>query len=205
MLTIVPNQDPAAKPSMRRRLVDAFRAEVDAQVGGGDFASREEVALALANEVVRADLTEALKAIVASHGTEEVLVDGERYRFHEPGSQSYASLVGPLQVERPTFRKVGVRNGPTVVALDLAAGLVHGVTPALASRIARGSTAAIAALDLAALAPMKGDVRAGWLVVTPSASAATTSSRPTSTRRHPVVGGPWRCCDSPTRTAPPIR
>src|SRR5690606_7449048 len=103
----------------RRRLVAAFRAEVDERVGDGDFASREEVALALANEVVRADLTEALQTIVASHGVEDVLVGDERYRFHETGSQRYASFVGPLEVERPTFRKVGVRNGPTVVPLDL--------------------------------------------------------------------------------------
>jgi len=52
---------------------------------------------------------------------------------------SYASFVGPLELERPTFRKVGVRNGPTVVPLDLAAGLLHGTTPALAWRIARGA------------------------------------------------------------------
>lgn len=138
MLKIVPAEEAPAKPSVSRRLVDAFRAEVDARVGDGDFASREEVALALANEVVRGDLTAALQSIVAAHGTGDVLVDGERYRFHERGSQSYPSFVGPLVVKRPTFRKVGVRNGPTVVPLDLAAGLVHGTTPALAARIARG-------------------------------------------------------------------
>lgn len=138
MLEIVPAEEAPAKPSVSRRLVDAFRAEVDKRVGDGDFASREEVALALANEVVRGELTAALQSIVATHGTGDVLVDGERYRLHERGSQSYPSFVGPLVVERPTFRKVGVRNGPTVVPLDLAAGLVHGTTPALAARIARG-------------------------------------------------------------------
>ena len=71
--------------------------------------------------------------------TKDALVDGELYRFHEAGSHTYASFVGPLEVERPTFRKVGVRNGPTVVPLDLAAGLLHGTTPALAWRIARGA------------------------------------------------------------------
>lgn len=138
MLKIVPDRDASANPLVSLRFIEAFRAEVGERVGDGDFARREEVALALANEAVRAELTAALQDIVVSHGTEDVLVDGERYRFHEAGSQSYASFVGPLEVERPTFRKVGVRNGPTVVPLDLAAGLVHGTTPALASRIARG-------------------------------------------------------------------
>lgn len=138
MPEIVPEQYAAANSRVSRRLVNAFRAEVDARVGDGDFACREVLALALANEVVRADLTKSLELIVASHGTQDVHVDGERYRFHERGTKSYASLVGPLEVERPTFRKVGVRNGPIVVALDLAAGLMEGTTPALAARIARG-------------------------------------------------------------------
>jgi len=147
MLEIVPDAEASANPLVPRRLVEAFRAEVDERVGDGDFARREEVALALANEVVRVELTAALQDIVASHGTEDVLVGDERYRFHETGSQSYASFVGPLEVERPTFRKVGVRSGPTVVPLDLAAGLLHGTTPALAWRFARGK-AKDAARDL---------------------------------------------------------
>ncbi|MAQ14658.1 MAG: hypothetical protein CMN30_07660 [Sandaracinus sp.] len=138
MPKIVPDAHAAANSHVPRRLADAFRAEVDKRVEDGDFARREEVALTLANEVVRGDLTAALMSIVASHGTEDVLVGDERYRFHETGSQSYASFVGALEVERPTFRKVGVRNGPTVVPLELAAGLVHGATPAFAERIARG-------------------------------------------------------------------
>ena len=51
MLEIVPDPDASANPLVRRRLMAAFRAEVDERVGDGDFASREEVALALANEV----------------------------------------------------------------------------------------------------------------------------------------------------------
>jgi len=39
------------------RFLEAFRAEVDERAGDGDFAGRAEVALALANERVRAELT----------------------------------------------------------------------------------------------------------------------------------------------------
>ena len=66
MLKIVPAPDAPANPLVRRRLVAAFRAEVDRRVGDGDFARREEVALALANEVVRADSSAALQAVVAA-------------------------------------------------------------------------------------------------------------------------------------------
>lgn len=140
MLEIVPDQDATAKSSVSRRLRDVFRAEMDQRVGDGDFASRERMALELANEVVRANLTEALQDIVEEHGDEDVLVDGERFRFHAWGTGRYPSLVGPLSVSRPTFRKVGVRNGLTVVPLELAAEIVEGATPALAGRVARGKS-----------------------------------------------------------------
>ena len=46
MLEIVPDPDASANRFVRRRLVAAFRAEVDERVGDGDFARPEEVALA---------------------------------------------------------------------------------------------------------------------------------------------------------------
>lgn len=138
MPEIVPDHDVAAKSSVSPRFREEFRSEVDARAGGGDFASRERMALELANEVVRAYMTEALEAIVKEHGDGDVLVDGELYRFHAWGTGRYPSLVGTLQVRRPTCRKVGVRNGPTVVPLELAAELVEHATPALAGCVAMG-------------------------------------------------------------------
>ena len=52
MLKIVPDQDASAKSSMDK-FQEMFREEVNARVENGDFAAREEVALALANELVR--------------------------------------------------------------------------------------------------------------------------------------------------------
>jgi hypothetical protein len=138
MLQIVPDQDAVAKSRPPRRLQDAFGAEVRERTAGGDFADRERAALELANELVRAELTAALEDLVVAHGSEDVLVDGERYRFHAWGTGRYHSLVGTLAVRRPTFRKVGERNGATVVALELAAGLMERASPALAERIAMG-------------------------------------------------------------------
>jgi hypothetical protein len=78
-----------------------------------------------------------LQAIADSFG-EELLVNGVAYRLHEPGSDTYHGLCGPLEIKRPTHREVGVRNGPIVVAVELAARLVEGATPALAYSVAHG-------------------------------------------------------------------
>jgi hypothetical protein len=50
--------------------------------------------LALANELVCADLTGLLEATVEAHGQGELLIDGERYRYH-------AALTGhPANISR---------------------------------------------------------------------------------------------------------
>ena len=54
------------------------------------------------------------------------------------GTGRYQNLVGPLHVSRPTYRRSDERNGPTVVPLELAAGLVESATPARAERVAHG-------------------------------------------------------------------
>ena len=56
-------------------------------------------------------------------------------RSHDPAEGTYHSLCGTLNVGRALYRQVGVRNGPTYVPLELAAGLVEGATPALAYSI----------------------------------------------------------------------
>jgi len=144
MLQIVPENrgtakpEETAKPDTRLRLREAFRAEVDRRVAGGDFAARERVALEVANEMTCADLTDELEKIVEAHGDGDLLIDGERYRFHAAGLGTYHSLTGPLRVRRPSFRKVGERNGATVIPLDKAAGLVERATPVFAERVAMG-------------------------------------------------------------------
>ena len=63
---------------------------------------------------------------------------GVLYQQHHAGTVVYHSLCGPLEVRRATYREVGERNGPTVVPLELATGLIEGATPALAYRVALG-------------------------------------------------------------------
>ena len=51
---------------------------------------------------------------------------------------TYHSLCGSFAVERFSYRQSAVRNGPTVVPLELAAELVERATPALLFRVALG-------------------------------------------------------------------
>lgn len=119
-------------------LARALRRAVDATVGAdASFERREVAALALANEATRLFLHGDLIAIADRHG-EQVEVDGAIYQRHEPGTVRYYTLCGAIDLERWTYRAVGVHNGPTVVPVDLDAGLVERTTPALGVRIMLG-------------------------------------------------------------------
>jgi len=101
------------------------------------FGDREVALLAAANDVCRLELQTALQAM-ADAQPDRVQIDGTGFVCHEAGSAEYHSLCGSLAVRRATYRKTGERNGPTVVPLELAAGLIEGATPALAYRVALG-------------------------------------------------------------------
>jgi hypothetical protein len=118
-------------------LGQACRAKLGTE---GSFADFEAVLYECANETVRRQIEARLKQIEEAH-TDQVIVDGKRFRRHQPGAVEYHTLVGQVRVERWTYREIGVRNGPTIVPLDLAAGLIHRSTPALAYSIAHGFAA----------------------------------------------------------------
>lgn len=97
----------------------------------GAFAEREKAAMALANELVRRWTKAELQQMAVRYG-DEVRVDGQRYRRHAPGTIRYHTLCGSIEIRRDTYRLVGVHNGPTVVPLELDAGILENATPALA-------------------------------------------------------------------------
>lgn len=102
-----------------------------------DFEGRESEALALGNELVRRWIERELGRISRGFGA-EVTVDGDHYRQHQEGTCKYHTLCGPILVRRASYRRVGVHNGPTVVPLDLHAGLQQRATPALAFSVTQG-------------------------------------------------------------------
>ena len=125
-------------PEPEHALARALRLAVEAKVGAdADFGKREAAALELTNEATRLFLQGELIAIARSHG-EQVEVDGVIYKRHEPGTVKYYTLCGSLEIERWTYREVGVHNGPTIVPLELEAGLVERTSPALGYRITLG-------------------------------------------------------------------
>src|SRR2546428_2567380 len=114
----------------------ALRRAVTARVGrDASFGDREVALLAAANDSCRLEL--ALQT-TADAQPERVQIDGTVYARHEGGAAEYHSLCGALHVRRATYRRTGERNGPTVVPLELATGLIEGATPALAYRVALG-------------------------------------------------------------------
>lgn len=56
----------------------------------------------------------------------------------EDGTVDYHGLSGGLPVYRWTYRQIGVHNGPTIVPVELIAGLVERSTPALAEALLSG-------------------------------------------------------------------
>jgi len=83
-------------------------------------------------ERIRAVGREAIRALLCRWhpSSDEVRVDGARYRrMRQTTRGRYTCLDGTIEVERHLYREVGVRNGATVVPLELAAGMTAGMTP----------------------------------------------------------------------------
>jgi hypothetical protein len=103
----------------------------------GSFEERERAALEFCNEVARRTFQQELQDI-ADGFAEFVEYQQRVYRRHQLASGRYPCLCGPIEVKRYTYRLVGVHNGPTIVPMELEAGLIEGATPALARNVAHG-------------------------------------------------------------------
>jgi hypothetical protein len=125
-----------ANPEITEAVAEARRL-LQSVLPEADFAHREQFALMLTNEVVRSLLEEELQTVADEFG-DRVAVQGIVYQKHEPGTGKYHSLCGTLSVTRWTYRQVGLRNGPTIVPMELAAGIAERATPALAYSVVHG-------------------------------------------------------------------
>lgn len=130
------NEESKTVATMARLL----REEVDQRVGlDEDFATRERVMHEVANAVVSHAQQADLQQLADHFDTAEVVIGEQLYRQHAEGTVAYHGLSGPMPVTRSTYRQVGVHNGPTIVPLDLRAGLVERATPALVSALMKGA------------------------------------------------------------------
>jgi hypothetical protein len=132
----IPREKLLAKPEMKEALAKIQRVVREA-LPAADFAEQEQVTMMLLDEAGRGVLEARLVEIAAGFD-DDVLVDGVPYKRLQEGTVTYHSLSGPLVVPRHVFRQMGVHNGPTVVPLELVAGIVEGATPALGYNVAHG-------------------------------------------------------------------
>ncbi len=123
---------PEVTDALARLKETARRALPDAS-----FAEREEALLALLEEAGRGLLEEELQSLADGLG-DRVLVGGVEYKRHELGTVQYYCLGGTIQLQRDSYRRVGVHNGRTVVPVELVAGLAERATPALAYNVLHG-------------------------------------------------------------------
>jgi len=118
-------------------LVRTVRRVVECQVAGeASFGEREAAALRVTNEATRRYLVQVLQAMSDGYADELLIDDVLHRRIHDLGEGLYHSLNGLLPVMRATYRRVGERNGTTVVPLEFEAGSVERATPALGYSIA---------------------------------------------------------------------
>ncbi len=97
-----------------------------------DFAAAEVRLGELVAEFECGDLHMMLSALDPSD--ERVEVDGRSYqRLRQEAAETYLGLRGAVRVKRGLYRDESVRNGPTVVPMELRAGIAEGrYTPAAA-------------------------------------------------------------------------
>lgn len=139
-MTIMPCPEDSANPDVARAIREVLTAATRfMEVVAGSFAEREQKLLDVLQEGGRVALEQDLQRTEDTLPAEVFVGLGQRiYREHQPGAASYLSLFGELRVQRRSFREVAVRNGPTVIALELCAGLMEGATPAFAYSVSEG-------------------------------------------------------------------
>lgn len=140
-MTTVPSSPALANPKVRsliRNMASGLK-DLLSETRGHRFRDFEDLLLQVTTEATRQGLEGALQTIANRYGpTVRIVVEGKHYKSHLSGKVVVHSLCGPLEVDRFTFRQVGVHNGPTVVPMNLAAGLVEGATPILAENVVHG-------------------------------------------------------------------
>lgn len=120
----------AAKIQAMLDHVADFQAK--AKLPGADFAAAEVRLGELVADLEGADLGLMLAALDPTD--ERVEVDGRSYRrLNQDAAETYLGLRGSVRVNRGLYRDEHIRNGPTVVPLELRAGIAEGrYTPAAA-------------------------------------------------------------------------
>lgn len=134
----VPVEVPAALAAKLKAMVnhvETFRRRAVSKQGRVDFAAAELEISRLVADVEAAMLGDMLASMDPT--ADRVSFDGKTYvRMAMPTAESYTGLRANIRVERGLYRQEGVRNGPTIVPLELLAGFVEGQYTPAAARVA---------------------------------------------------------------------
>lgn len=123
-----------AEAALRRAIARVVRLRVGRH---SSFEEVERVTLEVTNEASRGHLERQLQQL-ADRVPAVFRFNGIRYHPHQPGTVKYHSLCGPLEIRRKSYRRIGVRNSPTIIPLEVVAEIVERSTPAFARCIAQG-------------------------------------------------------------------
>jgi hypothetical protein len=122
-------------PSFLSPLSEFAEVVIQAVEDVGSLVDAETDIAKAADALVRAGLSEVL--VRHQPAAALVEIEGRRYkRVRDASRGTYFGLRGAMTVERYLYREVGVHNGPTVVPLELNAGLVDGLWTPLAAAAA---------------------------------------------------------------------
>jgi len=114
------------------RLAREIRREIRERLGpNSTFEQRRDAAAGLASDALWVDEEEDLRENVTT--VEQVEIDDHLYqRLAQASSATYHGRWGDHDIEEPLYRKVGVRNGPTIKPIELRVGIIKNMTPDMA-------------------------------------------------------------------------
>lgn len=121
-----------AKARSVKELSQMIEREVQRRLGpSSTFEQRNNMAAEIIKEAAFQRSDDDLRRMVTDE--ESVDEDDGRYaRLAQPSSATYFGRWGPHTIEEPLYRKVGVRNGPTIKPIERRAGIIEHMTPDMA-------------------------------------------------------------------------
>ncbi len=127
-----PTQSARAKARSVDKLSAMIEREVQRRLGPkSTFEQRNN----MADQITKESLFTREGADLNRMTTDEDEVDeedGRWQRLEPPSSAIYFGRWGPHEIDEPLYRKVGVRNGPTMKPIERRAGIIEHMTPDMA-------------------------------------------------------------------------
>jgi hypothetical protein len=125
-------QSARARERSVQKMAAMIEQEVQRRLGpNSTFEQRNNMAAEIMREGLHRREGEDLRRMTTDE--EEVdEEDGRWRRLEQPSSATYSGRWGPHEISEPLYRKVGMRNGPTMKPIERRAGIIEHMTPDMA-------------------------------------------------------------------------